>query len=115
MYNGMSTCICLGVEYWEDLPEDVLECYERFGFRNRFDLTDPLLTVAALVHPGHKSLSWLPPEKKAEAIEHFMEELENVAESDNTNDCTQLQVVGNISTDVTEKKMALDAFFNFEV
>ena len=42
-----------------------------------------------------------------------MEELENVAESDNTNDCTQ--VVGNISTDVTEKKIALDAFFNFEV
>ena len=107
-----TNCICLGVEYWEDLPADVLECYEslKFGFRNRFDLTAPLLTVAALVHPGHKSLSWLPPEKKAEAIEHFMEELENVAESDNNNDCTQ--VVGNISMDVTEKKIA---FFNFEV
>ena len=115
MYNGISTCICLGVEYWEDLPEDVLECYNslKFGFRNRFDLTAPLLTVAALVHPGHKSLSWLPPEKKAEAIKHFMEELENVAESDNNNDCTP--VVGNISTNVTEKKIALDAFFNFEV
>ena len=66
--------------------------------------------VAVLVHSGHKSLCWLTPEKKAEAIEHFMEELENVAESDNNNDCTQ--DVGNISTDVTEKKIA---FFNFEV
>ena len=36
-----TNCICLGVEYWEDLPADVLECYEslKFGFRNRFDLT----------------------------------------------------------------------------
>ena len=36
MHNGISTCIYLGVEYWEDLPEDVLECYEslKFGFRS---------------------------------------------------------------------------------
>ena len=97
MYNGISTCTV-----YVYLPEDVLECYEslKFGFRNRFHLTAPLLTVAALFHPGHQSLSWLPPEKKAETIEHFMEELENAAESDNNNDCTQ--VVGNISMDVTE-------------
>ena len=113
MYNTISTCICLGVEHWEDLPEDVLECYEslKFGFRNRFDLTTPLLTIAALVHPGHKSLSWLPPAKKAEAIKHFMEELENVAQPDN-NECSQ--AVGNLSSDGTEK-IALDTFFDFEV
>ena len=101
MLNTGKTCLktCLSVTTVSNL--------------NRFDLTAPLLTVAALVHPGHKPLSWLPPEKKAEASKHFMEELENVAESDNNNDCTP--VVGNISTDVTEKKIALDAFFNFEV
>ena len=113
MYNRISTCICLGVEHWEDLPEDVLECYEslKFGFRNQFDLTTPLLTIAALVHPGHKSLSWLPPAKKAEVIKHFMEELENFAQPDN-NECSQ--AVGNLSSDGTEK-IALETFFDFEV
>ena len=51
----------------------------RDGFRTRFDPTLQLYTSAALVHPGHKNLSWLTTNQKSQAIEKFKEELYEVS------------------------------------
>ena len=70
-----------GVREWDELPSEV---YERFlslkaGFKARFNPSSFLLTGAALVHPGHNSLSWLEPTRREEAIQQFKDELLIVA------------------------------------
>ena len=70
-----------GVREWDELPSKVYECFLSFktGFKTRFNPSSFLLTDAALVHPGHKSLSWLEPTRWEEAIQQFKDELLIVA------------------------------------
>ncbi|KAL5473994.1 hypothetical protein EMCRGX_G028564 [Ephydatia muelleri] len=83
----------LGVREWDELPSEVYECFLslKTGFKTRFNPSSFLLTNAALVHPGHKSLSWLEPTRREEAIQQFKDEL---------------LIVAGIE--------ALDAFFDFD-
>ena len=57
------------------------ECFLslKTGFKMRYNPSSFLLTDAALVHPGHKSLSWLEPTRREEAIQQFKDELLIVA------------------------------------
>ena len=59
-----------GVREWDELPSEVYECYLslKTGFKTRLNPSSFLLTDAVLVHPGHKSLSWLEPTRREEAI-----------------------------------------------
>ena len=100
----------LDVVLWKDLPKEVFDCYASIkdGFKKRFNLSLALLTDAALVHPGHKNLSWLPARDKQEAIEQFVDELMNVADADTAN-------IGESSGENTVHTIALDSFFDFEV
>ena len=91
----------LDVVLWKDLPKEVFDCYASIkdGFKKRFNLSLALLTDAALVHPGHKNLSWLPARDN---------ELMNVADADTAN-------IGESSGENTVHTIALDSFFDFEV
>ena len=62
-------------------PSEVYECFLslKTGFKMRFNPSSFLQTDAALVHPGHKSLSWLEPTRREEAIQQFKDELLIVA------------------------------------
>ena len=65
-------------ETWGELPTEVYQCYLdlKTGFKTRFDPTAVLLTVAALVHPGHKLVD---TQRKRECYKQFKEELLNIA------------------------------------
>eukprot|EP00731_Ephydatia_muelleri_P029026 Em0020g670a len=90
--------------------KDLLDRLTDDGFGKRFDLTSALLTDAALVHPGHKSLSWLPPQDKEEAIKQFVDELVNVAST-----CTTSIIQSSVANTITTvQKIPLDSFFDFE-
>ena len=105
-----------GVQEWVDLPSEVYECFLSLqtGFKSRFNPCSFLLTDAALVHPGHKSLSWLEAAKREEAIQQFKEELLIVAR---VNDITEdiHDQVGNATSHNNVNKSAVDAFFDFDV
>ena len=92
--------------------EDISEA----GFRSRFDPTSFLLTDAALVHPGHKSLSWLTPREQANAIEQFKEELLNIAGVDKeplqTNMPSAMEHCDHGS--ISDNRIPLDSYFDFE-
>ena len=74
-----------------------------------------LLNVAALVHPGHKSLSWLEPTIREEAIQQFKDELLIVAgiKNDPPNSLSSLDTQEDAVPN--DKISALDAFFDFDV
>ena len=67
-------CLFAGVREWNQLPSEVYECFLsiKTGFKTRFNQSSFLLTDAALVQPGHKSLSWLKPTRREEAIQQFV-------------------------------------------
>eukprot|EP00731_Ephydatia_muelleri_P017596 Em0010g694a len=105
------------VKAWDELPTEVYQCYLELkaGFRSRFDPTSFLLTDAALVHPGHKSLNWLTPREQANAIEQFKEELLNIAGVNKEPLQTMTSAVehsdhGSVST----TRIPLDSYFDFE-
>ena len=78
------------------------------GFQTRFDPFSHLLTDAALVHPGHKNLSWLTVAQKAQAHARFKEELYNIAGIGTDDAPADVQLTGDDTT------IALDAFFDFD-
>ena len=101
----------LEVQNWNHLPSEVYECYLllKSGFLTRFDPLSHLLTDTALVHPGHKNLSWLTVAQKAQAHARFKEELYTIAGiSDNAPANVQLMAEDDTAM------IALDAFFDFD-
>ena len=97
----------LEVQNWNHLPSEVYECYLLLKI-TRFDPLSHLLTDAALVHPGHKNLSWLVAQK-AQAHARLKEELYTIAGiSDNAPANVQLMAEDDTAM------IALDAFFDFD-
>ncbi|KAL5502127.1 hypothetical protein EMCRGX_G008851 [Ephydatia muelleri] len=104
----------LGVKTWGELPTEVYQCYLdlKTGFKTRFDPTAVLLTVAALVHPGHKSLNWLTPRERENAIKQFKEELLNIAGVDTEPLEANMEVMEHSSVLTTQ--ILLDSYFDSE-
>ena len=99
------------------LQKLVYECFLslRTGFKTRFNPSSFLLTDAALVHPGHKSLSWLEPTRREEAIQQFKDELLIVAGIEGLPDPPNSPSSLDIQEDAVPNQSALDAFFDFDV
>ena len=104
----------IGVKTWGELPTEVYQCYLdlKTGFKTRFDPTAVLLTVAALVHLGHKSLNWLTPRERENAIKQFKEEVLNIAGVDTEPLEANKEVMDHSSVPTTQ--IPLDSYFNFE-
>ncbi|KAL5486863.1 hypothetical protein EMCRGX_G019399 [Ephydatia muelleri] len=107
----------LGVREWDELPSEVYECFLslKTGFKTRFNPSSFLLTDAALVHPGHKSLSWLEPTGREEALQQFKDELLIVAGIEGLPDPSNSPSSLDIQEDAVPNQSALDAFFDFDV
>ena len=103
-----------GVRKWNELPSEVYECFLslKTGFRTRFNPSSFLLTDAPLVHPGHKSLSWLEPTRREEAI---LDELLIVAGIEGLPDPPNSPSSLDIQEAAVPNQSALDAFFDFDV
>ena len=106
-----------GVREWDELPSEVYECFLslKTGFKTRFNPSSFLLTDAALVHPGHKSLSWLEPTGREEALQQFKDELLIVAGIEGLPDPSNSPSSLDIQEDAVPNQSALDAFFDFDV
>eukprot|EP00731_Ephydatia_muelleri_P018591 Em0011g631a len=106
-----------GVREWDELPSEVYECFLslKTGFKTRFNPSSFLLTDAALVHPGHKSLSWLEPTRREEALQQFKDELLIVAGIEGLPDPSNSPSSLDIQEDAVPNQSALDAFFDFDV
>ena len=92
------------------------------GFKTRFNPSSFLLTDAALVHPDHKSLSWLEPTRREEAIQQFKDELLTPQKKKYSfHSAASIRHPPNslssldIQEDVAPNQSALDAFFDFDV
>eukprot|EP00731_Ephydatia_muelleri_P032516 Em0024g60a len=105
-----------GVREWDELPSEVYECFLslKTGFKTRFNPSSFLLTDAALVHSGHKSLSWLEPTRREEAIQQFKDELLIVAGIEGHPDPSNSPSSLDIQEDAVPNQSALDAFFDFD-
>ena len=68
-------------------------------------------TDAALVHPGHKSLSWLEAAKREEAIQQFKEELLIAAGVDDITEDIHDQVGNATSHNNVNKSAACGCIF----
>ena len=80
-----------------------------------FDPTALLLTVAALVHPGHKSLNWLTPRERENAIKQFKEELLNIVGVNTEPLEANMEVIEHSSVPTTQNsQIPLDSYFDFE-
>lgn len=103
-----------GVKTWDELPTEVYQCYLdlKTGFKTRFDPTAVLLTVAAIVHPGHNSLNWLTPRERENAIKQFKEELLIIAGVDTKLLEVNMEVMEHSSVPTTQ--IPLDSYFDFE-
>ena len=60
----------------------------------RWDPADPLLGMAAIVHPGHKSLSWLCASDRDKIIRQLRNEMCNVEEQQQENESIDTDVSG---------------------
>ena len=108
----------MDVQNWNQLPSEVFECFLflKSGFRTRFQPSKHRLTDAALdlVHPGHKNFSWLSGVERIQAHSLFKEELFRVAGVDiDAADAPDDQP--NVQSTGKGAKIALDAFFDFDL
>ena len=115
--TSQSEYLFAGVREWNKLPSEVYECFLsiKTGFKTRFNQSSFLLTDAALVHPGHKSLSWLEPTRREEAIQQFKYELLIVAGIEGLSCSSKVAIIIRHSEDAEPNQSAQDEFFDFEV
>ena len=90
---------------WNSLPDAVkrVQSYILKDMKVRLDPADPLLGMAAIVHPGHKSLSWLCASDRDKIIRQLRNEMCNVEEQQQENESIDTDVSGeeSIDTDVS--------------
>ena len=67
---------------WNNLPKIVQEvrCFILQDMLQRWDSADLLLGMGAIIHPGHKSLSWLNRTNRQTIISQLQTEMMNIAE-----------------------------------
>eukprot|EP00731_Ephydatia_muelleri_P024216 Em0016g487a len=81
---------------WNSLPDAVkrVRSYILKDMKVRWDPADPLLGMAAIVHPGHKSLSWLCASDRDKIIKQLRNEMCNVEEQQQENESIDTDVSG---------------------
>ena len=80
---------------WNSLP-DAVKRVRSYILKDmlRWDPADPLLGMAAIVHPGHKSLSWLCASDRDKIIKQLRNEICNVEEQQQENESIDTDVSG---------------------
>ena len=81
---------------WNSLTDAVkrVRSYILKDMKVRWDPADPLLGMAAIVHPGHKSLSWLCASDRDKIIRQLRNEMCNVEEQQQENESIDTDVSG---------------------
>ena len=81
---------------WNSLPDAVkrVRSYILKDMKVRWDPADPLLGMAAIGHPGHKSLSWLCASDRDKIIRQLRNEMCNVEQQQQENESIDTDVSG---------------------
>ena len=81
---------------WNSLPDAVkrVRSYILKDMKVRWDPAGPLLGMAAIVHPGHKSLSWLCASDRDKIIRQLRNEMCNIEEQQQENESIDTDVFG---------------------